>query len=108
MTSLAALVFLPLSFALGSASAASTPRPAKLGQCVACHGEDGRSRIAGTPHLGGQNEAYLVTALNAYRRGSRQAQPMNSLANTLQPADIAALARWYAQRPAVIGIPTSR
>jgi cytochrome c553 len=26
--------------------------------------------------------------------------PMNSIANTLQPRDIAALARWYATQPA--------
>ena len=88
--------------------AASPPRPAKLGQCVACHGEDGRSRIPGTPHLGGQDQTYLVNALNAYRRGDRKAQPMNSLANTLQPADIAAIARWYAQQPAVVGKPAAR
>ncbi len=87
-----------LVFAVPTVSAAPAPRPAKLGQCVACHGETGRSTIAGTPHLGGQNEAYLVNALNAYRRGSRTAAPMNSLANTLQPADIAALARWYSQQ----------
>lgn len=70
-------------------------KPTKLGQCVACHGEDGRSRIAGTPHLAGQDETYLVNALNAYRSGSRRHVPMSSLANTLQPRDIAALARWY-------------
>ena len=107
-TALVALVFLPLTIALGSASAATAPRPAKLGRCVACHGEDGRSRTPGTPHLGGQDEAYLVTALTAYRNGSRKAQPMNSLANTLQPADIAAMARWYSQRPAVLGTPKAR
>lgn len=74
-------------------------KPAKLGQCVACHGENGRSRIAGTPHLAGQDETYLVNAISAYRSGSRRAQPMNSLANTLQPRDIAALARWYSRQP---------
>jgi cytochrome c553 len=102
------LVLLCLCGSCPILSAAVPPRPAKLGQCVACHGEDGRSRIPGTPHLGGQDQAYLVTALNAYRRGDRQAQPMNSLANTLQPADIAALARWYAQRPAVVGTRAAR
>ena len=75
-------------------------KPAKLGQCVACHGENGRARIPGAPHLSGQDEAYLVLAINAYRNGSRRAQPMNSIANTLQPRDIAALARWYSRQPA--------
>ena len=78
---------------------APVARPAKLGQCVACHGDDGRARVAGTPHLAGQDETYLGNALSAYRDGRRQAVPMNAIANTLQPRDIAALARWYATRP---------
>ena len=79
--------------------AAQPPKPAKLGQCVACHGENGIGRSVGTPHLAGQDEAYLINALNAYRSGSRKHVPMGSLANTLQPRDIAALARWYSQQP---------
>lgn len=75
-------------------------KPAKLGQCVACHGENGRSRIPGTPHLAGQDETYLVAAMAAYRSGTRRAVPMNTIANTLQPRDVAALARWYARQPA--------
>ena len=71
---------------------------AKAEICVACHGENGRSRSAGTPHLAGQDEAYLIAALSAYRNGKRQAQPMNAIANTLQARDIAALARWYSQQ----------
>lgn len=82
------------------AQAAAPARPAKLGQCVACHGDNGRSRIPGTPHLAGQDERYLVQALSAYRNGDRRAAPMNSIANTLQPRDIAALARWYSTQPA--------
>ena len=79
------------------AQAAERTRPAKLGQCVACHGETGRSRVPGTPHLAGQDETYLIAALHAYRRGTRHSVPMNSLANTLQPRDIAVLARWYSR-----------
>ena len=75
-------------------------KPAKLGQCVACHGENGRSRVPGTPHLAGQDETYLGAAMAAYRTGTRRAAPMNSIANTLQPRDVAALARWYARQPA--------
>lgn len=88
------IVLLPFQLA-----AAAPARPAKLGQCVACHGQDGRSRLPGIPHLAGQDETYLSAALHAYRDGKRQADPMNSLANTLQPGDIAALARWYSRQP---------
>jgi cytochrome c553 len=82
-----------------AAAPAKPAKPSKLGQCVACHGEDGRSRVVGTPHLAGQDETYLANALNAYRSGSRRHVPMNSLANTLQPRDIAALAQWYSRQP---------
>lgn len=77
-------------------------RPSKLGQCVGCHGEDGYGRAPGIPHLAAQDEAYLALALQAYRSGKRQALPMSSVANTLQPRDIAALAAWYARQPARI------
>lgn len=76
-------------------------KPAQLGLCVACHGVNGVARQPGTPHIGGQDEAYLVFALNAYRDGSRRAVAMNAISNALQPDDITALARWYAAQPVV-------
>lgn len=82
---------------------ATPQRPAKLGLCMACHGDDGRSRSAGTPHLGGQDRLYLARSLAAYRSGERRHEPMTSLANTLQPADIEALAAWYAAQPGFVG-----
>jgi cytochrome c553 len=87
----------PLAFA--ATPAASAPaKPAKLGLCAACHGEDGHARAAGTPHLAGQDEAYLRKALTDFRTGARTASPMNAIAGTLQAKDIQALARWYATR----------
>jgi cytochrome c553 len=79
---------------------APVAKPAKLGLCAACHGENGRSRVAGTPHLAGQDEAYLRKALSDFRSGARTASPMNAIAGTLQAKDIQALARWFATRPA--------
>lgn len=91
--------FLLWVFLLAPLACLAVPvRPAKLGQCVACHGETGHGRVAGTPHLGGQDELFLRRALWAYRAGKRQAAPMNSIANTLQPRDITALALWYSQQ----------
>ena len=82
-----------------AAASAQPPKPAQLGLCVACHGENGVARQPGTPHIGGQDEAYLLLAINAYRDGSRRAPAMNAISNALQPDDIAALARWYAAQP---------
>ena len=81
------------------AAAPAPPAPAKLGLCESCHGRDGRARTPDAPHLGGQNRAYLAQALQQYRDGRRQAQVMNGIAGVLSPADIEALARWYAAQP---------
>ena len=86
--------------AFAAAPPAPAAKPAKLGLCAACHGEDGRSRAAGTPHLAGQDEAYLRKSLADFRSGARKAPSMNAIAGTLQARDIPALARWYATRKA--------
>lgn len=89
------LIALPLLIA--AAGAAPEPAsPAKIGLCVACHGADGRSRTAAAPHIGGQNEAYLVWALTQYREGRREGDVMSAVAGALNAADIEALSAWYA------------
>jgi cytochrome c553 len=88
-------LLISLSACVGTAAAAP-PRPAQLGLCVACHGEDGIARAPGTPHLAGQDEQYLVDALKQYRSGRRDAAAMRAVSGALSEADIAAFARWYA------------
>ena len=96
-----ALLFAPSLLALSATAAAQAPiKPVKLGQCVACHGVEGRARAPGVPHLAGQDESYLVSALLAYRGGQRRHPLMNTIANTLQPRDIQTLAHWYASQTA--------
>jgi len=95
MKAIISIFFLTLALPV----AAQANKPAKLGLCAACHGENGISRIPGTPHLAGQDEAYLRKALNDYRSGARKVAPMSSIANQLQPKDIAAFAKWYAAQP---------
>lgn len=86
--------FAPLAIATDPVPAT----PAKIGLCVACHGEDGRSRTPAAPHIGGQNEMYLIWALTQYRQGRREGDVMSSVAGTLNAADIESLARWYASQ----------
>lgn len=78
---------------------ARAERPAKLGMCVSCHGVDGIAIAPGNPHLAGQDEAYLRSALARYRSGERVHPPMQAVSGALSDADIEALARWYAQQP---------
>ena len=68
--------------------------------CASCHGGDGRSTsMSQYPKIGGQNEAYLVNALKAYRDGRRQgtfASIMAETAKGLSDQDIVNLASYVA------------
>jgi cytochrome c553 len=89
---------LPVMALLTAAVAhAEAPKPARLGLCAACHGENGVATAPGIPNLAGQNREYLVAALRQYRSGERTAQAMRTVSGSLSDADIDALAAWYAQ-----------
>ena len=69
---------------------------AKAMACQACHGMDGLSKVPDAPNIAGQNEAYLVAQLQAFKSGQRQNEAMSVVAATLSDDDIAALAAYYA------------
>lgn len=83
-----------------TAAAAAPPRPAQLGLCASCHGEDGCRGAREIPRLAAQNPEYLVVALTAYREGRRDHAAMHAIAGALAPRDIDAFAQWYAQQAA--------
>lgn len=73
---------------------------AKAAVCAACHGADGKAMIPTYPNLKGQNEAYLVEALKAYRAKNRtggQAMIMQGQAAALTDDDIANIAAYYSK-----------
>lgn len=86
---------------LTSAAYAQTA-PSKEALCQACHGASGAAPIAPSyPKLNGQNKAYLVSALKAYRSGDRKgglAVAMSAQAAQLSDADIIALAEYYSSQ----------
>jgi cytochrome c5 len=63
--------------------------------CFACHGENGVSKIPGTPHLAGQDRPYLEKALRAYKSGSRQDPSMSAMAQPLSDSDIVNIAAYF-------------
>lgn len=83
-------------FAASAAVAEAPARPARLGLCASCHGENGRSAIKGTPHLAGQDLDYLKSALAAYRSGARDVAVMRAAVGALTPAELDELAAWFA------------
>lgn len=104
-SSVAALVvFAAASVAVGQSL--GTPSPdSGAGQkrgavCFACHGANGIAKVPGTPHLAGQDRAYLEKALQAYRAGQvRQDPTMTAMAKPLSDADIANLAAFFSLLP---------
>jgi cytochrome c553 len=67
----------------------------KAVQCQACHGLDGISKLPEAPNLAGQNEDYLVKALNDFKTGARKNEMMSTVVKPLSDADIANLAAYY-------------
>lgn len=94
--SLAGSIVLMSSAAMAGDAAAGK---AKSAVCATCHGANGVAAIPTYPNLAGQNEAYLVSSLKAYKDKQRNgglAAVMQAQAAGLSDTDIANLAAYYA------------
>eukprot|EP01036_Dinobryon_divergens_P039510 gene39510-52089_t len=73
----------------------------KAAMCIGCHGIPGYQNsfpeIHKVPMISGQSGAYIVSALNAYKKGDRKHPTMRAIADTLTEQDIADLAAYYSQ-----------
>lgn len=79
----------------GSAEAAKS----KVSMCVGCHGIPGYKtaypEVYHVPLIAGQQAAYIVKALQAYRSGERSHPSMRGIAASLSEQDMADLAAYY-------------
>lgn len=69
--------------------------------CLGCHAIKNYRTLYPmykVPKLGGQNEAYLVAALKAYRDGARPHKTMHAQAATLSDQEMADVAAYLASR----------
>ena len=98
-----------LAFADVSAQAADEKGSAQAGQgkvglCTGCHSiPDYRADypfVYSVPMLGGQNAAYIATALSEYKKGERKHPTMRSIAASLSDQDMADLGEYYAAQTA--------
>lgn len=69
---------------------------AKSVVCAACHGPDGKASVPIYPHLAGQNQAYLLKQMKAFKGGSRTEPLMVPFMAMLTEADMENLAAYYA------------
>jgi cytochrome c553 len=70
-----------------------------LAPCASCHGIEAEDRGRSAPRLHGQPAAYLSAQLRAYADGTRASDPMGRMrafSARLTPAEIAAVADYYA------------
>ncbi|HEX7382351.1 MAG TPA: c-type cytochrome [Nevskiaceae bacterium] len=91
------LCFAGATFAQGKAMAGNAAQGrSDVYSCAGCHGIPGYNAVYPeyhVPRIAGQNEQYIIDALNEYRSGARKYPTMNAQANSLteqQIHDIAA------------------
>ncbi len=65
--------------------------------CTMCHGDNGLSKMPGTPSLAGQPEIYLASQLKQFRDGQRHHEQMSVIAKPLSNDDIEKVSAWFAQ-----------
>jgi cytochrome c553 len=72
----------------------------KANTCLGCHAIPSYSNAYPNyhvPKVGGQNEAYLISALLAYRSGTRSHETMQGNAASLSDQDIADIAAFFSR-----------
>jgi cytochrome c553 len=98
-----------LSFAGASAQAAVEKGSAQAGQskvwlCVGCHAipeyRADYPLVYKVPMIGGQNAAYITSALTAYKKGERKHPSMRAIAASLSDQDMADIGEYYAAQTA--------
>jgi cytochrome c553 len=89
--------------ATGDAKAGQT----KNAMCIGCHGIKGYQasfpEVYKVPMISGQSAKYIVSALNAYKKGERKHPSMRGIAETLSDQDMADLAAYYSAHGVVAG-----
>jgi cytochrome c553 len=99
-----------------SANAQEVKGDAKAGQgkvamCIGCHGIKGYQasfpEIYKVPMISGQGAKYIVSALNAYKKGDRKHPTMRGIADSLNDQDMADVAAYYEASGAVEGAATA-
>ncbi len=79
----------------------------KVAMCIGCHGIPGYQasfpEIHKVPKISGQNAKYIVSALNAYKKGERNQASMRGIAETLSDQDMADIAAYYSTHGVVAG-----
>lgn len=75
-----------------------------IGQCIGCHGKDGKSDVLIYPNLYKQHPEYIAKQLKNFKSGDRQNYAMNQFAGAMTDDEIAHVAAYFADTEAVANI----
>lgn len=92
------LYSIALSFTLISAAQAGDAEAGKTKAlaCGGCHGMDGNSMVEAFPKLAGQNEAYIVHQLQAFKTSTGRSNPlMLGMSAALSDVDMADIGAYF-------------
>jgi cytochrome c553 len=93
-----AAVSVLLAASLGAgASAQSMDEKAQV--CAGCHGDKGIPQQKTWPVIWGQQQGYLYLQLRDFKSGARKNDIMSPIAQSLERADMQALALYFSQKP---------
>jgi cytochrome c553 len=71
----------------------------KIAMCIGCHGIKGYQasfpEVYRVPMISGQNAKYIVSSLNAYKKGERKHPTMRGISASLTEQDMADLGAYY-------------
>jgi len=102
LITLAALGSATLSAHAQDVKASAQAGEKKAALCIGCHGIHGYQasfpEIHKVPMISGQGAKYIVSALNAYKKGERKHPTMKSIATALSDQDMADLGAFYEQQ----------
>jgi cytochrome c553 len=81
----------------------------KISMCIGCHGIQGYQasfpEIYKVPKIAGQGAKYIVSALNAYKKGDRKHPSMRGIVDNLSEQDMADISMYYETLGKVDGAP---
>jgi cytochrome c553 len=102
IVTLAALGSATLSVQAQDVKASAQAGEKKAALCIGCHGIPGYQasfpEIHKVPMISGQGAKYIVSALNAYKKGERKHPTMKVVAATLSEQDMADLGAFYEEQ----------
>lgn len=79
-----------------------TAGASKNSTCIGCHGiaeyKTAFPVLYRVPKIAGQNEAYIVSSLKAYKSGERSHPSMRAVSSALTDQDMADLAAFYSRK----------